>query len=854
MNKKVIHTISSILGLVLFALAAYALYHTLHKYTYRELVRNLTEIPPRQLLLSLGLAVSSYFLLTWYDVLALRYLGRKLEYHKTAVASFLGYVFSHNVGLSVLGAGAARYRVYSVWGVSALETGKIVVFAGLTFWLGYFFVGGLVFLAEPLPIPDDIKRLIKLPVDHAGWLGWVFLAVAAAYVTAIVLRRRPLRLKGWDFHIPSLRITLVQLLLSSADWFLFGSVLYALLPPIEGLTFLKFMPIFLLAESAALASHIPGGIGVLDFVTLFLVKPYLPDDSLVPRILAALLAFRAIYYILPLGLGTGILGVNELLQRKELMRRTGAALNKWVPLVAPNLLAVITFVAGAMLLFAGSTPSHGHDRLPWLRRLVEDFSLREISHLLGGVVGAGLLLLGRGLQRRLDAAWHLALGFLGAGIVLAVVRDFDVREAAVLTIILGVLLPCRSYFYRHSSLVSERFSMEWVGALAVVLISAVWLGFFSHRHHEFADLNWWQFLRGQSPTWMRATAAAMAVILLFAVARLLRPARPKVLPPSASESERVLAILAGSERTYANLALLGDKSFLLSPSGRSFIMYAVEGRSWVALGEPVGPAGEKPDLAYRFTSMADRHSGWASFYGVRAESVNLYIELGLTPLRMGDEARIRLGDFGEGGRQAQPLAAHNRQTGLSFQVLPAGQVADVLPQLREVSDSFLSAENVRERGFALGFFREEYIRHFPAALVLREGRIIAFADLWPGAGKEELAVDLLRHRPEAPEEVLDYLLVELAAWARAEGYSWLNLGMAPTPTEEAGTEPLWSRKGAFVFRHGEHFDDLASLRQFKQRYDPEWQERFLVSPGGLALPQIYTNIAALVTRGPSGVM
>jgi phosphatidylglycerol lysyltransferase len=129
---------------------------------------------------------------------------------------------------------------------------------------------------------------------------------------------------------------------------------------------------------------------------------------------------------------------------------------------------------------------------------------------------------------------------------------------------------------------------------------------------------------------------------------------------------------------------------------------------------------------------------------------------------------------------------------------------------------------------------------------------MAFANLWLGGAREELAIDLMRYLPEAPHGVMDYLFLQSMLWGRCQGYHWFNLGLAPLPgVEDRALAPLWNRLGALVFPHGEHVDSLRGLRQCKAKFDPHWEPRYLACRGGFALPRILSDIAALISRGPS---
>ena len=170
------------------------------------------------------------------------------------------------------------------------------------------------------------------------------------------------------------------------------------------------------------------------------------------------------------------------------------------------------------------------------------------------------------------------------------------------------------------------------------------------------------------------------------------------------------------------------------------------------------------------------------FYQVDAQALDLYTNLGMTFLKLGEEARVSLASFSLEGNARKGLRhSHNKiaKENYTFRILPADQVPAILDSLKRVSDAWLREKNTREKGFSLGFFDPAYISRCPVAVVDSPDGIVAFANLWQGAGKEELSVDLMRHLPSCPEGIMDYLFIELMLWGREQGYQWFNLGMAP---------------------------------------------------------------------------
>jgi phosphatidylglycerol lysyltransferase len=847
-RNRLLHILGPLLGLLLFLAALWVLHRATASYHYRDISAAIRSVPAGGLAAALLLTALNYAVLTGYDALAFRYIGRSLAYRRIAFASFIGYAFSNTIGLSMLAGSTVRYRLYTVWGVSTVEIARMVVFYTLTLWLGLCALGGITFTVEPVALPS----VLGLPFHSVRPLGVLFLLVLCGYLLATVLRKRPISVLHYDIPLPAPGLSAAQIAVASVDWVLAGSVLYALLPP-SAPDLPAFLGVFLLAQVAGLVSQVPGGLGVFESVMLVLLARAVPA----PQAIGALVVYRAVYYLLPLCIAAVLLGTFELVSARARATAVIRSVAQAFPAVAPPVLAVLIFLAGALLLFSGATPGVP-ERLAWLRDVLP-LPLLEISHFFGSLVGSALLLLAWGIRRRLDAAFHLAAVLLGAGIVLSLTRGLDYEEAVILAVMLGALLLSRRFFYRPASLLGERFSADWIAATVAVIAGSIWLGLFAYRHVAYSQELWWRFtLHGDAPRFLRASVGAIALAVLVGTLRLMRPTSPEPAGPSAGDIDRAKPVIDASSDTTAHLALLGDKLLLFSESGGSFIMYGIEGRSWVAMGDPVGRAEEREELVWRFRELSDRHGGWPVFYEAGSENLPLYLDLGLTPLKIGEEADVQLADFSlEGGARKGLRYSHGRmeRQGASFEVVPAGEVAVLLPELRAISDAWLSGKNVREKRFSLGFFSEAYLAQCPLAVVRLEGRIIAFANIWASRGKEELSIDLMRFRPEAPSGIMEYLFLSLMLWGKEQGYGRFNLGMVPLAgLEERALAPLWHRLGAQVFRHGEHFYNFQGLRQFKEHFDPQWSPKYLITPGGFVLPRVLMNLAGLISGGVKGVI
>jgi phosphatidylglycerol lysyltransferase len=828
-------------GVALFGVALFALHHALRDVRYRDIVRVLHELPRTAVLMALVTTALGYGALTLYDTLACRYVGRPLPYRQTAFASFVGYAFSHTLGIPVVSGGAIRLRLYTAWGLSATEVGAILLFNALTFWLGFAAVGGIVLLVDPPHVPETLP----LPVHSLRAVGAVLVMLAAAYVVMTVVRRTPILVRGYELRLPEPRLVVRQMLVAAADWLCASLTLWALLPSTPHLSLPVVLGAYLLAQTAGLVSHVPGGLGVFETVIVLLLAPPLETQTVV----GSLVAFRAIYYFLPLVLAAVALGVHELGLRGLVLRQVAHVVEDWGSAVAPQVLAAAVFASGTILLVSGVMPvvPSRLDRVA----AVLPLTLIEIAHVLASLVGLGLVVLARDVQRRVAAAYGATVALLAAGIVLSLAKGLAWEEALVVAITLAALLPCRTQLYRRTTGLGERLTPGWAAAVVVAVGATVWLFVFVHRHTASAPELWWQVaLRATGPRAVRATAAVVAAGLVAGAWMLRRPAARDPERPDAAALEHAARIVATSPSPTAVLALLGDKRLLFADDGRAFVMYGVHGRSWIALGDPVGDDDDAAELTWRFRELADRHEMLCAFHAVDDARLPLYLDLGLTLTRVGEAGRIALAAFSlDGDRRARLRERVDRLVadGWRVRVVEPIELPARMDALRAVSDAWLATMHGREPGFSRGRFSPEWIRRFPAAVVERAGTIVAFASVLRGGGNAEIALDVMRHAPSAPPHALELLLVEVLGWGRDQGVAWFDVGMAPAAgAPEPSPAPGWHRVQRLFYRHAAEFADVQALRAFATELDAVWTPRYLAAPGGLALTRVLADLRALL--------
>jgi Predicted integral membrane protein len=309
----------ALITLLIFGLAIYALSHILRDIRLSDVLADLGNVNLRELLLAGGCAAGSYTMLTLYDFLAVRGIGRKLPYPRVALTSFTAFGISHSVGVSSLSGGSVRYRAYAADGLSALEVAAIMTLVAINFFLGVGTILGLSLwfgarqAAAALPIDATQSRVLAV----------VLFSLVIAYALLTLFKREPIRLRGRVIRLPRLPITMMQLVVSSIDLCFTSACLYFLLPPHLGVGFPAFVGLFVLALQAGVLSNVPGGLGVFESI-LLLMLPGAARDS----VLGGVLLFRVIYYLIPLFLALGLLAGREAFEQRHYLQRLGRLIRR----------------------------------------------------------------------------------------------------------------------------------------------------------------------------------------------------------------------------------------------------------------------------------------------------------------------------------------------------------------------------------------------------------------------------------------------------------------------------------------------------------------------------------------------
>ena len=861
--------------------------------SYHDLVHAVRHTPMSRIGAALGMTALSYLALAGTDWCAVRYARVRPPLRVLALASFCGYALGNATGFGSLSGAAVRYRIYSVVGVPALAIAQAVAYLACAFTAGATLIASIVVLwkapdlAAAAVVPSNTLRIAAAVtlILFAGLVLLLYAPAAAARLggrapawARLAIRRvgfkgalpawaRPsfgrlglraalpprARAAAGRLRLPSFGSVALQLLFTALDLAAAGAVLWSLLPAGRP-PFLSFVAVYVVALLLGAATHLPGGIGVFEAVMLSALASRVPASE----VAAALLCYRVIYFLLPVCAAAALLAGYETRRAASAKPVAGAVapVVRAAARLTPTFLGVLVFVAGAVLIFSGATPAFS-SRIALLESAVPLW-LVEASNFLGSVAGVVLLFVARGLLRRLDGAWGLALLLAVAGLLFSLASGVAVIQASLFGFLITVLLLSRRQFRRPTSLLRQPMSARWLVAVALVIVISVGLLFFAYQDVQYTRALWWEFaFDAKAPRALRAVMGASVAAMALAIWQLLRPPGGRTRMPMDAEMEAAARILQGQPHAAANLALVGDKSFMFSQSGAAFLMYSRRGRTWVALYDPVGPRTEWRGLVRQFVEMVEAQRGRAAFYEVRPENLPLYLDAGLNIRKLGEEAVVDLSSFSLDGPARSGLRYARKRAlrdGLAFEFVPAAGAAALLPQLGDISNAWLEQRCAREKGFSVARFEPRFICTQPVALLRDGGRPVAFVTVMTTRSQAEAALGLMRHRPGIGRYGMEFLLTELLLELQRQGYRSFSLGMAPLGGVEV--HPLgaaWHRIGHLFRSVGGRLYNFQGLRSFKSKFDPAWEPRYLAASGTLGPYLALADTAVIASRGLRGV-
>jgi uncharacterized membrane protein YbhN (UPF0104 family) len=620
-----LHHLPPLLGLVLLIGAVFVVEREFRSLKLEDILAALDAIPERALASAFGFTLLAYGVLTFYDSLAVIYAGARVSYWRTAFASFCAYALSHNLGFAAVSGAAVRFRLYAHWGLTPVQIGKVIAFCSLTFGLGGMVLGGAILFVEPGAVPLFGDRLPHYLPAVAGAGLW---AIVLAYVL-IARSLGHLRLFGHEIALPDARMAVLQVLIAAADVAVTSSILYALLPPAPGLTYLRCLAVYVVATSAGLLASLPGGIGVFDSLVLLGLSPYL--DA--PRIAGAIIVFRLYYSVIPLFLAGGLFAGNEILLRGREILPAGPAAPGWTaglrswnePDFAVAIAIGAVTICGAMLLLIGLVGPMPD--MSWIDPDLAEMNAPSGEFILS-LIGAGLLVLAIGLSRRVTLAWATVVVLLLIAASITVVDGMRWWVPTLLAAATALIAPFRRAFYRHVHLTSDPFDLAAALPLLALVLCVITLSAFERHVRGLADQSWWEVVASpEAPNALRLSLVLAVALGALAIWQILRPGRVRLMPWTA-ETRRQFAALSGVMPAPESSGMLWGEA------GEAAIAVRRIGHLIVALGDPVGADEDRVSAIWRLRDLAAQEGATPAVWQGTSHFLEIYADIGLSPVAL----------------------------------------------------------------------------------------------------------------------------------------------------------------------------------------------------------------------------
>ena len=527
--------------------------------------------------------------------------------------------------------------------------------------------------------------------------------------------------------------------------------------------------------------------------------------------------------------------------------------------------AFLTSLVGVVNLLSAVTASEWA-RVKWIKGIFP-FEVREGGHLFAALTGFFLLMLASNLLRRKRIAWLLTVALLIVSILSHLLKGFDWEESLLSFVLLVQLLVMRDVFTAQSDRPSIAQGFRVLIWALLFTFAYGTAGFFlvDLRHYDY-NFSLTDALGQTLAMFFTEDDAGLvprtpfgyffansiylvgAVTLSYALLMLLRPVLLRGEPATPAERQRAKEIVEKYGRSsLAPLTLLKDKAYYFSPSGRSVIAYVPKGRGAIALGDPIGPDDDRKEVMIGFIQFCQRNDWHPAFYQTLPDDLDLYRTLGFRVLKIGEEAIIDLKAFTLQGKAGKDLrAALNRMKKLGHEVkfYQPPISAPLLLELKAVSDEWLKMTQGSEKQFSLGWFYEEYLRDCEIIVVRgADGQISAFVNVIPEYQLNEITIDMMRRRTEVEQGTMDFLFTSMFQHFKERGYDTFNLGLsALSGVGEKPQSPRLEKALHYLYEHLNQFYNFKGLHAFKEKFKPDWQPRFFVYPGRVALPEVIVGL------------
>ncbi|WP_141504938.1 bifunctional lysylphosphatidylglycerol flippase/synthetase MprF [Paenibacillus luteus] len=822
----------------------------------------LHHMSPKTVLTMLGISFFAVSIMNTYDFLIRKQFHFSIGVWDTFRYGWIANTSNNLIGFAGLTGAGLRTILYRNRNIPMNSIAASVAFLSTITFTG---LSVLAWLSIVGIFP--IKPLLQ---EHP-WLAYATWGVALYLPLFLLIQRTTLFSKWFNRNQGQLnwRITAASIGASFLEWFFAGLAFWLIGEMIvPGLSFTHAIGIYTIAAIAGIVSLAPGGIGGFDLTAILGLQllGYPPEKCAVILVL-----FRLLYYIIPWLIGLMLAAFEFPIYRKRSDPSEGStmerALNLWqiiwrwpgqfklIGEVGAWSLGKLVFASGIILLLSAATPGMLY-RIHFTEELLS-LPIMRLSHQLSVIIGIMLIVLSRGISLRVKRAYYWALLLLCSGALFTLAKAFDYEEAIFLLLVALLLWVSRHRFYRVAIPLGKWSALGW-GIITLLIVygysvigSLIHPAFMKHLPPK-ANKEW--LLEPSQHT----IVAIFGLLVAWLMLSLLYVFRPKPLDMNGASRQDQEKLAAFLEKEQGNLLThmlyTGDKSFFWAVDDRVLIPYAKIRNKLVVLGDPIGAKSLVSSAIQQFQQYADRFALEVVFYQAAPDYLPIYHENGFRFFKLGEEALVPLESFTLAGKSNGNLrTVKNRfeREGFRFKVTHPPHSEALMKRLANISSQWLGGK--KEKGYSLGWFEESYLQQAPIALLIQpDDDIVAFASLAPGYDNATMSVDLMRYLKDTPNGTMDQLFICLLEWAKSEGYSRFNLGMAPLSSVGQTQKAIKEEKLArILFQYGGSWYGFVGLRRYKEKFSPAWEPRYLAYPSSTSLPLLLVELVRLIARHPS---
>lgn len=762
---------------------------------------------------------------TSYDLVLAKYYNIELKAKDIFQIGWIAQSFNYFLGLAGMTGYTIRSKMYESEKVPPKTASKIALMIALNGIIGLFYlaapaIGGLMEIGQVQYIP-------------------IMLAAFALGLLYLFIHKLPVKIfKSEKFmaRLPEFNLRYKLVLTSILEWLIAAVYFYIVMHEfLQQIALMEAIMIYVLATIVGLLSMIPGGLGSFEGAVLIFLGSRGYESA---NITLALLLFRAGYTVIPWILGIFLLGIRNIHNKKLAMGDL-----QYYRLIN-RIMGVLVFISGAVLVLSSSTPEI-FDRVRILHLLFPKI-VPIVSTWITFSFGILLVILSKGIFNGVKRTHHFAIAVLVLASLTCMIKGLD-HEEAILMLVTAFALFMNREAFQNSSIQITASSFLKVLLTSLALIAGYFIVYnISHRIDFLKGTERYSlsFMKSNGNFMLSflALTVAVGVALTFTARRYLAFSDIKAEDIKAYEEIRD----AYENSAYTHLFYMKDKNIFFNSKKTVVFLYRSYKHNIFVLGDPVGERWDFEDAIDELIVWAHEKNMVVSFYEITGKYIEDFVNSGFRFLKIGESAGVDLKKFtteGKQGKGFRQILNKMTENALSFKVYNPPYDEKLMEELEVISKDWLQGRG--EMGYSIGSFNPDYLaRARIFAIEDKDNKIQAFANEMIIKNTKILSIDLMRHRSEALNGMMDMLFISMMLWGKGEGYEVFDMGIAPL--SNVGNKLYSDAKEKLIhlaYQYGNKIYGFVGLRNYKQKFHPNWSNVYIAYKESRMLPEILLDLS-----------